>query len=205
MVERPAVFVFNHQSNLDPIVVGALLRRDFTSTGKKEARSDPMAALAGYVLDAVLPGPREPGARQAADRRGRRAPPRRRLGDDRPRGHPQPHADPGAVQARAPSTSRWRRGCRSCRSCCRNSGELMPRGSSFIRPGTARRAGARADPDGGPGATEIPASAPPSAAATARPPGRRGCRSGSGAERGAQTRENRAPGRRSRPGRARRA
>lgn len=51
---RPAVFVFNHQSNLDPIVVGALVRRDFTATGKQEVRRDPAGVLASIVLDAVL-------------------------------------------------------------------------------------------------------------------------------------------------------
>jgi putative phosphoserine phosphatase / 1-acylglycerol-3-phosphate O-acyltransferase len=51
--QRPAVFIFNHQSNLDPIVVGALVRRDFTATGKLEARNDPAAMLAGRLMDAV--------------------------------------------------------------------------------------------------------------------------------------------------------
>jgi putative phosphoserine phosphatase/1-acylglycerol-3-phosphate O-acyltransferase len=51
---RPAVFVFNHQSNLDPIVAGALVRRDFTATGKQEVRRDPAGALAAHVMDAVL-------------------------------------------------------------------------------------------------------------------------------------------------------
>jgi putative phosphoserine phosphatase/1-acylglycerol-3-phosphate O-acyltransferase len=51
---RPAVFVFNHQSNIDPIVVGALVRKDFTATGKQEVKWDPAGALASRVLDAVL-------------------------------------------------------------------------------------------------------------------------------------------------------
>lgn len=49
--DRPAVFVFNHQSNLDPLVVGALVRRDFTATGKKEAKWDPSAILVGRLVD----------------------------------------------------------------------------------------------------------------------------------------------------------
>ena len=48
------MFVFNHQSNLDPIVASALVRRDFTATGKKEAKWDPGSALAGHVLNAVF-------------------------------------------------------------------------------------------------------------------------------------------------------
>ena len=51
---RPAVFIFNHQSNLDPIVAGALVRRDFTATGKQEVKRDPAGALAAKVMDAVL-------------------------------------------------------------------------------------------------------------------------------------------------------
>jgi putative phosphoserine phosphatase/1-acylglycerol-3-phosphate O-acyltransferase len=39
---RPAVFVFNHQSKLDPIVVMAMLRHDFTGVAKAEARSTPL-------------------------------------------------------------------------------------------------------------------------------------------------------------------
>ena len=52
--DRPAVFIFNHQSNLDPLVVGALVRRDFTATGKQEVRRDPAGALVAKVLDAAL-------------------------------------------------------------------------------------------------------------------------------------------------------
>lgn len=39
---RPAVFIFNHQSNYDPVVVCKLLRRDLTAVGKKELRSNPL-------------------------------------------------------------------------------------------------------------------------------------------------------------------
>jgi putative phosphoserine phosphatase/1-acylglycerol-3-phosphate O-acyltransferase len=39
---RPAVFVFNHQSKLDPIVVMTMLRHDFTGVAKAEARYTPL-------------------------------------------------------------------------------------------------------------------------------------------------------------------
>ncbi len=39
---RPAVFIFNHQSALDAILMMKMLRRDFTGVGKKEIRSDPI-------------------------------------------------------------------------------------------------------------------------------------------------------------------
>ena len=38
---RPCVFVFNHQSKLDAIIVGKLLRRGFTGVAKKEAANVP--------------------------------------------------------------------------------------------------------------------------------------------------------------------
>jgi len=36
---RPCVFVFNHQSKLDPILIMKLLRGGFTGVAKKEADS----------------------------------------------------------------------------------------------------------------------------------------------------------------------
>jgi putative phosphoserine phosphatase/1-acylglycerol-3-phosphate O-acyltransferase len=39
---RPAVFIFNHQSALDAILVVKLLRRDLTGVGKKEIQRNPI-------------------------------------------------------------------------------------------------------------------------------------------------------------------
>ncbi len=50
---RPAVFVANHQSSLDPVIVGSLLKRDFTVVAKQEARFDPRALLGSLLLDPV--------------------------------------------------------------------------------------------------------------------------------------------------------
>ncbi len=51
---RPAVFIFNHQSNADAIIMAKLLRRDIAGVGKKEIADNPiMGALfraAGTVL-----------------------------------------------------------------------------------------------------------------------------------------------------------
>ena len=51
---RPAVFVFNHQSGIDPILLCALLRRDFVGVAKHEIRSNPILgpafAFAGVVF-----------------------------------------------------------------------------------------------------------------------------------------------------------
>ncbi len=47
---RPAVFIFNHQSQTDALIISRLLRRDFTGVAKKEMKLNP---LVGTVLDAV--------------------------------------------------------------------------------------------------------------------------------------------------------
>ena len=49
--ERPAVFIFNHQSSVDVAVLGSLVRRDLTGVAKKELSHDPRFALIGYVVD----------------------------------------------------------------------------------------------------------------------------------------------------------
>jgi putative phosphoserine phosphatase/1-acylglycerol-3-phosphate O-acyltransferase len=46
---RPAVFVFNHQSKADVIIVAKLLRRDIAGIGKKEIKSE--NPLIGRVLE----------------------------------------------------------------------------------------------------------------------------------------------------------
>lgn len=46
---RPAVFLFNHQSPLDVMLVTALLRRDFAAVAKKELQNHPMFAPLGYL------------------------------------------------------------------------------------------------------------------------------------------------------------
>lgn len=52
--ERPAVFVFNHQSKADVIIIAKLLRRDIAGVGKKEIRRYPLLGkimeLSGTVL-----------------------------------------------------------------------------------------------------------------------------------------------------------
>ncbi|MDP4015202.1 MAG: HAD-IB family hydrolase [Candidatus Nanopelagicales bacterium] len=48
---RPAVFIFNHQSQLDVFVLGSVLRRDFTGVAKKSLEHDPLFAPVGYLAD----------------------------------------------------------------------------------------------------------------------------------------------------------
>lgn len=45
---RPAVFIFNHQSNVDMVIVARLLRRDITGVGKREIRDMP---IIGRILE----------------------------------------------------------------------------------------------------------------------------------------------------------
>ena len=47
---RPAVFIFNHQSNVDMVIVARLLRRDITGVGKREIRDMPVI---GRVMEAA--------------------------------------------------------------------------------------------------------------------------------------------------------
>ncbi len=47
---RPAIFIFNHQSQADALIIAKLLRRDFTSIAKKELKSNP---LIGAILEAA--------------------------------------------------------------------------------------------------------------------------------------------------------
>lgn len=51
---RPAIVVANHQSALDPLILAALLRKDFTVVAKREARFDPRALLGTALLDPVF-------------------------------------------------------------------------------------------------------------------------------------------------------
>ncbi|MGH9039654.1 MAG: lysophospholipid acyltransferase family protein, partial [Acidimicrobiia bacterium] len=46
---RPALFVFNHQSSLDVLIIGNLLRRDVTGVAKAEAATDPRFAVFGAL------------------------------------------------------------------------------------------------------------------------------------------------------------
>ncbi len=48
---RPAVFVFNHQSGLDMLIVGRVLGHDVTAVAKREAARDPRFAPLGFLID----------------------------------------------------------------------------------------------------------------------------------------------------------
>ncbi|OBF12366.1 HAD-IB family hydrolase/lysophospholipid acyltransferase family protein [Mycobacterium sp. ACS4331] len=52
--QRPAVFIFNHRNNFDPVITSALVKDNFTGVGKKELESDPIAGTLGKLMDAVF-------------------------------------------------------------------------------------------------------------------------------------------------------
>jgi putative phosphoserine phosphatase/1-acylglycerol-3-phosphate O-acyltransferase len=52
--ERPAVFIFNHRNQVDPIIAGRLVGDNFTSVGKKELEKDPLMGTIGKVMDAAF-------------------------------------------------------------------------------------------------------------------------------------------------------
>jgi putative phosphoserine phosphatase / 1-acylglycerol-3-phosphate O-acyltransferase len=63
---RPAVFLFNHQSQLDVTVLGSLLRRDFTAVAKKELATDPVFAPMGWLADVAYVDRGDPAKAKAA-------------------------------------------------------------------------------------------------------------------------------------------
>src|ERR1700757_2927290 len=52
--QRPAVFIFNHRNQVDPVIASALVRDNFTSVGKKELEKNPLMAAIGKVMDAAF-------------------------------------------------------------------------------------------------------------------------------------------------------
>lgn len=52
--QRPAVFIFNHRNQADPLIAGRLIEKDFTSVGKKELEKDPLMGPIGRVMDAAF-------------------------------------------------------------------------------------------------------------------------------------------------------
>lgn len=52
--QRPAVFIFNHRNQADPIITAALVRDNWIGVGKKELASDPIMGTLGRLLDAVF-------------------------------------------------------------------------------------------------------------------------------------------------------
>lgn len=52
--QRPAVFIFNHRNQADPLIAGRLVNDNFTSVGKKELENDPIIGTIGKIMDAAF-------------------------------------------------------------------------------------------------------------------------------------------------------
>lgn len=52
--QRPAVFIFNHRNQVDPVIAGALVRDNWIGVGKKELQKDPVMGTLGKLLDGVF-------------------------------------------------------------------------------------------------------------------------------------------------------
>ncbi len=52
--KRPAIFIFNHRNNFDPVIVGALVKDNWTGVGKKELQNDPIVGTIGKLVDTVF-------------------------------------------------------------------------------------------------------------------------------------------------------
>ncbi len=52
--QRPAVFIFNHRNQVDPVICGALVKDNWVGVGKKELQRDPIMGTMGKLLDGVF-------------------------------------------------------------------------------------------------------------------------------------------------------
>jgi putative phosphoserine phosphatase / 1-acylglycerol-3-phosphate O-acyltransferase len=132
---RPAVFIFNHQSSLDTLVVGSLVRRDLTGVAKKEAARDPRFAPIGALTDVVYIDRSNSGKARSA-----LAPVVERIRDGT-----SLVIAPEGTRTPTPRLARFKKGAFHIAMqakvpivpiVMRNTGELMWRGSSVVRPGT---------------------------------------------------------------------
>jgi putative phosphoserine phosphatase/1-acylglycerol-3-phosphate O-acyltransferase len=132
---RPAVFIFNHQSSLDTLIVGSLVRRDITAVAKQEAARDPRFAPVGLLMDvAYIDRSNSAKARSALE------PVVEKL-----RNGVSLTIAPEGTRTPTPRLARFKKGPFHIAMqagvpivpiVIRNAGELMWRGSSIVRSGT---------------------------------------------------------------------
>ena len=131
---RPAVFVVNHQSALDVLVMGSLLKEDFTVVAKKEARFDPRAMIGSLLIAPAFVD------------RGDSAQARETLDAlvDRIQGGTSLLIFPEGTRSPTPVLGNFRKGAFHLAVQCgvpivpvvlRNTGELMWRKSKIVHPG----------------------------------------------------------------------
>jgi putative phosphoserine phosphatase/1-acylglycerol-3-phosphate O-acyltransferase len=133
--DRPAVFIFNHQSSIDVAVIGALIRRDLTGVAKIEAARDPRFAPIGYVTDIVyVDRSNSKQAREALE-----------PAVERLKHGTSIAIAPEGTRSPTPTLGRFKKGAFHLAMqaqvpivpvVIRNAGDVMWRGSFVIRPGT---------------------------------------------------------------------
>jgi putative phosphoserine phosphatase / 1-acylglycerol-3-phosphate O-acyltransferase len=52
--QRPAVFIYNHRNQVDPVIAGSLVSDNWVAVAKKELQKNPIMALLGWALDGVF-------------------------------------------------------------------------------------------------------------------------------------------------------
>ncbi|MFM9035370.1 MAG: HAD-IB family hydrolase [Mycobacterium sp.] len=52
--QLPAVFIFNHRNNFDPVIVASMVKDNWTGVGKKELQNDPVVGTLGKLVDTVF-------------------------------------------------------------------------------------------------------------------------------------------------------
>jgi HAD superfamily hydrolase (TIGR01490 family) len=131
---RPAVFIFNHQSQLDMPILCKLLRNGFTAVAKKELANDPVVGLAFRIAGVTFIDRGEHGhGRQALE------PAVQRLRDGI-----SVLIAPEGTRSLTPALGEFKKGAfhMAMQACVpvvpiviRNAGELMWRDAATIRPG----------------------------------------------------------------------
>lgn len=131
---RPAVFVVNHQSNLDAVVAGTLIRHDFTGVGKQELARDPRAMAIGWLGVALI---------DRSDSQSARASVAALV--DRIKAGESVVMWPEGTRMPTPTLGPFKKGAFHLAMdagvpmipiVLRNTGELLPRGQLMVRPGT---------------------------------------------------------------------
>ncbi len=134
---RPAVFVFNHQCTIDPLLIVSLLRHDIVGIAKREIRRNPVLGPA-FVWAGVVFVDRQRGQ----DAGGQLAPAAEALG----RGLSVAIA-PEGTRSRDGSLGEFKKGAFHLAMTARvpvvpvllhDSRKLMPKGARLIRPGRVR-------------------------------------------------------------------
>jgi HAD superfamily hydrolase (TIGR01490 family) len=133
--DRPAVFIFNHQSSLDMFVLGHLIKQDLGGVAKKELARDPLFGPMGLLVPiAYVDRANSASAREAL----------KPVVDMLEEGISFAIA-PEGTRSESPNLKPFKRGAFHIAMqagvplipiVIRNAGELMWRGSFFPRPGT---------------------------------------------------------------------